>query len=294
MTDKEYCMSSYLAFRYIEDDRKDFHDKLHHKNFRPVPSNEKIPVHTADDIDRAIERQFEKLRDKKLGILLSGGMDSGNLAAYMEGCDAYTFRFLGGSFQSEELERAELFAESYHLKLHYADISWKTVELYTDAVMEAKAAPVHSIEPQIFQAALQAKDDGIEMMIIGESSDLVFGGMDQLLGRDWLFDDFMDRYLFIKPDEVLNHPVSMQYLFERYRIDTDKINYRKFLDEVFAIESSGSYWNALGAAKMPYYDPYALLSMADELDLSRIRNGEPKYLIRELFAKKYPDIPIPC
>lgn len=76
MTDKEYCMSSYMAFRYIEDDRKDFHDKLHHKNFRPVPSKEKIPVHTADDIDRAIERQFEKLRDKKLGILLSGGVDS--------------------------------------------------------------------------------------------------------------------------------------------------------------------------------------------------------------------------
>ena len=33
--------------------------------------------------------------------------------------------------------------------------------------------------------------------------------------------------------------------------------------------------------------------MADELDLHRVRNGEPKYLIRELMKKKYPEIPVP-
>ena len=50
--------------------------------------------------------------------------------------------------------------------------------------MKAKVAPVHSIEPQILQAALQAKADGIEMMFIGESSELIFGGMDGLLSKD--------------------------------------------------------------------------------------------------------------
>ena len=33
--------------------------------------------------------------------------------------------------------------------------------------------------------------------------------------------------------------------------------------------------------------------MADELDLYRVRHGEPKYLIRELMHKKYPGIPVP-
>ena len=65
------------------------------------------------------------------------------------------------------------------------------------------------------------------------------------------------------------------------------------MDDVFSIESSGSYWNAFSIAKMPYLDPYASLIMAEELDLKRVRNGEPKYLVRELFAKKYPTIPIP-
>ena len=44
---------------------------------------------------------------------------------------------------------------------------------------------------------------------------------------------------------------------------------------------------------MPYTDPYALLRMADALDLNRVRNGEPKYLIRELMHRKYPEIPVP-
>ena len=44
---------------------------------------------------------------------------------------------------------------------------------------------------------------------------------------------------------------------------------------------------------MPYYDPYARLKMADELDLYRVRHGEPKYMIRALMTKKYPEIPVP-
>lgn len=65
--------------------------------------------------------------------------------------------------------------------------------------MRAKAAPVHSIEPQIYAAAMQAKADGIERMIIGESSDLIFGGMDQFLSSEWSYDDFKNRYIFIPP-----------------------------------------------------------------------------------------------
>ena len=33
--------------------------------------------------------------------------------------------------------------------------------------------------------------------------------------------------------------------------------------------------------------------MSKPLDLNRIRNGESKYMIRELFRRKYPEIPVP-
>ena len=60
ITDKNYCMSSYLAFRYIEDDNKGFYEGLHHSNIAPV--SEHIYVHTAKDIDRAIGMQMTEIR----------------------------------------------------------------------------------------------------------------------------------------------------------------------------------------------------------------------------------------
>lgn len=294
MVDRSFCMSSFLALRYIEREDAEFAEGLRHENFRPIPNQERIPVRTHEDMDCEIAKVFEGLVGKRLGILLSGGMDSGSLAAYMPGADAYTFRFLGGDFQGEELARAEAFAKTYGLALHYVDIDWETVEAHVDPVMRAKAAPVHSIEPQLLKAALQAKADGVEHLIVGESADLIFGGMDQLIGQDWTVDTFEKRYTFLDPAVVLREPESMHYLFERYRIgETESIDFMRFMDEVFSIESSGSYWNAFAVAGMPYTDPYAGLIMADPLDLERVRSGEPKYLVRALFHSKYPDMPIP-
>ena len=289
MIDKNYCMSSYLAFRYIEQEDAEFYPGMHHENFRPVPMEQRTPVRTADEIDAAMAAQMAQFDDVKKGILLSGGMDSAIVASYLRGADAYTFRFLNGEYQKEELARAEY----YGLRLHYVDISWDTVMQHLRPVLERKCAPVHSIEPQILQGALQAKADGVEMMFVGESSDLIFGGMDGLLAQDWTLDGFMDRYIFTKPEAALKEPVSMRYLFERYRTEGGRIDFLRFMDDVFSVESSGSYLNAFGAAGMPYYDPYARLVMAEPLDLYRVRHGEPKYLIRELMAKKYPDIPVP-
>lgn len=286
-------MSSYLALRYIEDENSDFYPGLHHTNIKPIPKEQRIPVKTPSDIDTAIRQQLENFRDMKKGVLLSGGMDSAIVASYLSGSDAYTFRFLGGKFQHEELSRAEYYAEYYGLKLHYVDISWDTVISFLAPVMKAKAAPVHSIEPQIYQAALQAQNDGVEIMFSGATSDLIFGGMDQLLSQDWTFDDFMKRYIFTNPSDVLKEPESMQYVFERYRKDNDKIDFLSFMADISLTELMTSYVTTFSTAGMKYYDPYAKLIMAEPLDLQRIRNGESKYLIRALFSMKYPDVPVP-
>ena len=285
-------MSSYLAFRYIEQEGMDFYEGLCHENI-PLPNSELFTyVRTADDIDVAIQKVFDSLKGEKLGICLSGGMDSAILASYMRGCDAYTFRFLGGEYQKEELARAEYYAKYYNLNLHYVDINWETVEKCLEPVVREKNAPVHSIEPQLYQAALQAKQDGVTRLIVGESSDLIFGGMDQLLSKDWSVEDFQKRYTFLDPSCVLKESVDMSYLYERYR-QGDRIDFLHFMDDVFSRESSSSYYNAFKAADMPYTDPYALLRMSEPLDLNRVRNGESKYLIRELMQKKYPEIPVP-
>ena len=294
MVDKNLSMSSFLALRYTEKPDVDFTEELHYRH-PEMPSYEgRILVHTAKDIDEALMSEIDKVKEqqRKIGMFLSGGMDSGILASYFKGIDAYTFRFLGGDYQKEELERAETIAKINNMKLHYVDIDWNTVKENLRPVMLSKGGPVHSIEPQICQGAKQAKADGIEIMIIGDASDYIFGGMDKLLSCDWTFDAFVKRYTYVDPFEVLKEPVSVNYLFERYRRG-DGIDFVEILEKLATQESYGSYENAFITADMEYNDPYEKLKMADPLDLKRIRNGESKYLIRELFKIKYPDLPIP-
>ncbi len=290
-------MSSYLTLRYIEDDNKDFAEGVIHSKDSLFNSGDKIEVSTAQEIAAAYRRLFEEKSDIKLGLLLSGGMDSACLAAFLKpGTDVYTFRFLNGEYGKDDMIRAKLYADKYHLKLHYVDIDWRVVEKNLDTLMKRKGAPVHSIEPQIMEAALQAKSDGVEMMVAADGSDLTFGGMNKMLAKDWGFDEWVDFYTFCKPDTVLNEPVDMLYVFERYRLPGNKIDYLKFINDIFGYESSGSYCNAFICAEMkylPFYDPSGMVKMSTPLDLERIRKGESKYLIRELFKMKYPDIPVP-
>lgn len=294
MVDKSYCMSSYLSLRYVEDDEKQFFEGLHHQVYKQQPDCHKVLVSDAHDIDIALRNVFRCIANERLGMLLSGGMDSSILASYMpEGADAYTFRFLGGKYQSDELKRAEYYAKYYHLNLHYVDIDWNTVEQNVDKLMAHKGAPVHSIEPQLFAAALQAKDDGVEMLIIGDAADYVFGGMDGLLSKNWSFDQYVKRTIYVDPAEVLKEPSSMDYLFERYRLGKHSIDYLRFYNEIVTDESYASYENAFETAEINFIDPYELLKMAKPLDLGKIRNGDTKYLIRDLFRMKYPETTVP-
>ena len=292
---KDFCLSSYMAFRYIWKDGMDFYKGFHHKNYCAIPDAERIPVKTSEDIDRQIQQQIDALysRYDSIGILLSGGMDSANIAAYLKpGSHAYTFVSDTGVFD-KDLERAKTYCKKLGLVHHLVEITMNDYRKYTSIVMAAKAAPVHSIEPQIYKAAIMAKKDGVQMILVGESADLIFGGMDKLISPQWTFDGFVKRYTFLEPSLVLKHAVPQDELYERYRIDADHIDYMRFMDEVFSIESSSSYLNAFGVAGLPYYDPYAKLVMAEPLDMERVRNGEPKYLVRGLYAIKYPDLEIP-
>lgn len=294
MVDKSYCMSSFLALRYVEDEEKQFCDGLRHQVYRQPALERKVFVSDAHDVDIALRNVFRRIANEKLGMLLSGGMDSAVLASYMpKGSDAYTFRFLGGNYQRDELERAEFYARYYHLNLHYVDIDWNTVEQNVDKVMAHKGSPVHSIEPQLYAAAVQAKNDGITMLVIGDAADYVFGGMDGLLSENWSYNQYVKRSIYVDPAEVLKKPFNMDYLFERYRLGKSSIDFLRFYDEIVTDESYASYENAFETAGIDFIDPYELIKMAKPLDLGRIRNGDTKYLIRDLFRMKYPDVAVP-
>ena len=292
--DKELCMSQFLSWRFVVDDDIEFFNGITHQRYHQLSDEKRVAVDSANEIDVAIRVRFAELKDDKLGILLSGGMDSACLAAYMpKGAKAYTFRFLGGGYQSDELRRAEAFAVKYGLDLCYVDIDWGAVESCVDDCMRQKGAPVHSIEPQICYAARIAKNDGVTRMVIGDGADYVFGGMDGLLSKDWRFDEYVKRTTYVNPAAVLKNSRSTLPIYEKYRLHGDAIDWMRFYDEVITDESYSSYQNAFLTAGLSYVDPYEYLKRARPLDLARIRGGESKYFIRELFKMKYPELPIP-
>lgn len=295
MVDKNFCLSSYIAYRYIYKEDVNFYNGMAHKHFKPISVDNRISVSNAEDIDKAIQNQFETLYRKynNIGILLSGGMDSAILASYLKpGSHAYTFVAEGTSVFNLDEERAVYYCKKFGLQHHLVNISFDDYKKFTPLVMKTKCAPVHSIEPQIYKASEMAKADEVDLIIVGESADLIFGGMDGLLSKDWLLEDFSERYTFLKPELVLEHPVNVSGLYEEFR-QGEYLDFLLFLDKVFSIESSSSYMNAFEASGLSYYDPYALLVMRDKLDLHRVRNGEPKYLVRNLYSMKYPEMPIP-
>ena len=294
--DKDFCLSSYMAFRYTYKDDVEYAEGMHHENFKPIPDSEKVRIWTASDIDNKIRSDVERLYSKyqNIGILLSGGMDSAILASYLRpGAHAYTFVSSLTDAFNQDVERSKEYCRKYGLSQKFIDISFDDFKSLTPIVMRTKGGPVHSIEPQIYKAARQAQADGVELMIIGDGADYVFGGMDQLLGKDWSYDDFIRRYVSLSPEMVLVHPVYVYEPFEKYKKEGGMIDFEGFMDDLCTNESYSSYMNAFKTADMPYFDPYENMVMAEPKDLQRIRNGESKYLIRELYRMRYPEREVP-
>ena len=294
MIDKNYCMSHYLAFRFIKDENINFFENLKHTVYKSHPENEITPVKTVEEMDRTIRQKIEEFYlPGKTAILLSGGMDSAILASYLpKGTKAYTFKCIADG-AIDETERAKKYAQKAGLDHEILEMRWEDFEKLTPEILKADGVPFHSIEVQLLKAAKHAKSQGIERFIIGESADLIFGGMDKLISKDWLLEDFKKRYNFVEPSKALKEPVSVDDVYEKYHEPEGKIDFLTFMDEIFSIESSSSYMHAFSMEGIKYLDPYSYMKMAEPLDLTRVRNGEPKYMVRELFAKRYPEISVP-
>lgn len=297
MVDKDFCLSSFIAYRYIYKDDVDFFPNLHHHNFELPPESSLTHVTTAKDIHESLKEQINHLYEQyqTIGVLLSGGMDSAIVTSYLrQGSYAYTFTNKETSIYDSDISRAQYYCKKKGLKHRFVEINFEDYKTILPTVMKAKQAPVHSIEPQIYKAATMALQDGVDVMLIGDGSDYIFGGMDKLLLSDWQKEKFIKRYTLLEPSLVLTNPREVTDLFTPYITNENTIDVPKFLSQgPAAVESYGSYHNAFEAAELPYCDPYTELIMAEPLDLKRIKNGEPKYLIRELFTQRYPDIPIP-
>jgi asparagine synthetase B (glutamine-hydrolysing) len=173
------------------------------------------------------------------------------------------------------------------------DITWDDYVNTIDELMLHDGSPLFANEPQVYKLVSRMKEDGLSTIILGDNADMAFGGMDRLLSRDWTYDEWKKRYTFVEASQVLKNPVDMDEVYSRYKVGKDGVDYIKFLNEIFAASSSGAYINAFKLGNMNWFDPYARLKMGKPLDLARVRSGDSKYLLRDLFRIKYPGLAVP-
>ena len=292
--DKNYCMSSFLQFRTIADSEKAFSDGLVPRLWNE--SIEKVGVANGDALVEALAGRLKKTcAGKKVALALSGGIDSAILARLVpKGTTAYTFKcIVPGVDVTDESIQAAKYAKACGLEHKVVEITWADCEKYAPTLMLHKGAPMHSIEVQIYKAALQALADGCDVFVFGESADLNYGGLSGLLSRDWRVGEFIDRYNYVQPHHVLKSPSMIVEPYLEYVGEDGRVNVHEFCRGFFLHEAMGSYSNACSCAGIALETPYLHTRMSVPLDLERIRSGEGKYIVREAFLSLYPEWSIP-
>lgn len=297
MIDKIYAMSSFLQFRAIYDQNIKFSENLDYPRRADISlSIARTPIHTSDELHDFI-RDFIKCETSEVGktaLALSGGIDSAICAAFMpKGSVAYTFKcIVPGKRVADESEIARRYCELNGLEHRVIEVFWEDYERLSPPLMRYINAPFHSIDVQIHKAALQAKLDGFDTLIFGQGADLIFGGFDQLLSRDWAVGDFIERYSCILPYKVLKEFIVITEPFKKW-VRNGHVEVHDFLDEHLFWEDVHSYHNSCAAAGVRFAGAY-MGAIHKPLDYGRIRSGENKYLVRELFQRLYPELKPPA
>jgi asparagine synthetase B (glutamine-hydrolysing) len=289
MVDKIYAMSSFLQFRTVYDQNIKFSEKLGYplkKNY----SENRLQINTSEELHNYIKSYIEqKTADGKAALALSGGIDSAIFAKFMpKNSIAYTFKCVVPERNViDETEKAKYFCDINNLEQRIVEVYWKDFEEYVPILMKNKNAPMHSIEVQIYKAAIQAKKDGFDKLIFAEGADAIFGGLNSLLSKDFTIGEFIDRYSFVLPYKVLKQFILVLEPY-KYVCKNGYIDVHSFIDRQFFLEYMNSYFNACECANIEFATPFINL-VHKPLDIMRVRNGDSKYLVREVFKRLYPD-----
>lgn len=290
--DSTWASSAFLALRWLPEP-----DRGWTEGFVPewpaIGTMNQTPVGSASEIDAALrQRLLADSAEGRTGILLSGGIDSAILARMLPaGTSAFCIRYSAPG-AVDESTMARIYAELCDLDLEVLDVTWDDHVALSGALMRHKKAPLHPVEVGLYVAARAAADRGLETLVVGNGADSTFGGMDKLLAKEWLFDEFAARYTFVEPASALRDPVSMRGEFEKYRTG-EGIDVPRFLKRTHGLGIVQAFDNALGAAGTRAIAPYEHVKLSGELDLARVRAGEPKYLLQELFRNLYPTLDPP-
>jgi asparagine synthetase B (glutamine-hydrolysing) len=283
-------LSSYLIFRYLVTPEMEWRKNLKPKF--PVEGGKKlIPVKTSNEIFETLQKIVKPSAESTL--FLSGGIDSAILASFFpKRSKVYSIKFDAPNAIDETI-MAKVYAEFLDLDLEIMTVTWEDYRKLLHELMAYKKSPLHPVEIALYKTAQKAKADGFNEIYVGNGADSTFGGLNKLLSTNWKLRDFIDRYTFLKPEQVLNEFVNLDFIYERYHIN-NVFNTQLFLKEIHGLGIIQSFNSSIEAAGCRTKAPYEDLVLEGALDLERIRNGDTKYLLRKVFEDIFRNIDTPA
>ena len=153
------------------------------KPFSPMKTDEQARDELLDIYKRSIKRHL--ISDVQVGLLLSGGIDSGLLLGLMNLYDddwpTFTVGY-GDSFRDDELQDAANTATLYNSKHTSVQLTRKQFEESLSKVVNLLEEPVatSSIVPMYF-VCQRARED-VKVVLMGQGPDELFGGYRRHLG----------------------------------------------------------------------------------------------------------------
>lgn len=157
--------------------------RKHPKSFVPPKSTEEAEEELLALYKKAMQRHL--LSDVPVGLLLSGGVDSGMLLALMNlfGDSWQTFSIgYGEQFADDELNDADKTARYFGARHTAVNLSRDTYEASLQAIVSSLEEPIasSSIVPMYF-VSQRAKAD-VKVALMGQGPDELFGGYKRHLG----------------------------------------------------------------------------------------------------------------
>ena len=279
-----YALNSFLTFRFVYGDEK---WKRGLTPYAPsINDLERYEVNSSDDIIKSISQVISNIDLSKSALLLSGGIDSAIIASLLKkNTPAYTIRFIADN-AVDESQIASIYASEYKLNHKIINIDFKTYMSALDILIENKKSPLHPVEPALYIAAELIKKDGFTNILTGCNADGKFGGLDGLLSKDWKLNEFIERYSFVDSKFIVKEYYDMSFVYEKY-FKKNYFDTQSFIKDIFGYDTYLAFLNGINSAGCKLIAPFAYLKLNKKLDIQKIRHGQSKYLLREVFEKKY-------
>ncbi|MGO8990646.1 MAG: asparagine synthase (glutamine-hydrolyzing) [bacterium] len=194
--------------------------------FSPPPSVEEAREDLLEIYKRAVKRQL--MSDVPLGLLLSGGVDSGLLLGLMKlnGDSWPTFTVgYGAAFKDDELSYAAETAKVFSAQNISVELDRETFEASLSKIVSFLEEPVctSSIVPMYF-VSQRARED-VKVALIGQGPDELFGGYRRHLGvrygaywralPDWVRNPFTSAINTLPRNETLKRGVYSLNILNR-------------------------------------------------------------------------------